>query len=38
MASRLHLKEVVEHMNDDSEWYNSDDDLVGDGQDGDLDF
>ena len=37
MASRLHLKEVVEHMND-SDWYNSGDDLVGDDQDGDLDF
>ena len=34
MASRLHLSEVMEQINDDSDWYNSDDDLVGDDQDG----
>ena len=33
MASRLHLSEVMEQINDDSDWYNSDDD-----QDGDLEF
>lgn len=31
------MKEVVDHIND-SDWYNSDDDLVGDDQDGDLDL
>ena len=38
MASRLHLSEVMEQINDDSDWYNNDDDLVGDDQDGDLEF
>ena len=30
MASRLHLSAVMEQFNDDSDWCNSDDDLVGD--------
>ena len=34
----LHLNIVMEQINDDSEWYNSEDDLVGDDQDGELDF
>ena len=36
MASRLQYNEVVQQINDDSDWYNSDDDLIGDEQDGDL--
>ena len=38
MARRLHLSAVMEQINDDSDWCNSDDDLVGDNQDGDLEM
>ena len=36
MATILQYNEVVQQINDDSDWYNSDVDFIGDEQDGDL--
>jgi hypothetical protein len=37
MAGRVSLNAVLEHINDDSDWHDSEDDLVGDEQEGEID-